>query len=330
MKLLKFMIGLTCLWLSLNTLAKQSTLEITTAAWNPYINAERQTLGSAARLLEQVYSQNSTLINWRYQNYDLAYRQVARNIHTVSFPYFKTPKRATEVLYSDPVFSVSSQIYYNRQYNQDIVTPEINNFRIGRVAGYSYGTEVDKLVSKARIYSDEALALNALLTNEIDYLPMTQSVMNELLNTQFHSQSLLLQPISNIQGSATMHVIASNNAKGKTVIAQLNKLLADSADLQSLNLTPTILKQTPDIAQLISAEGYPAILGQDSLTEEANYFALPQGSRVLVLKWSDKMLAASKSDRLYKTMIDLSLVVVLSGPHVGRELYIRNMHINLL
>lgn len=53
------------------------------------------------------------------------------------------------------------------------------------------------------------------------------------------------------------------------------------------------------------------------------------GSAARVLDWSPKILQASNTDRRYKTMIDASRVVVLNGPHVGKELMVRNMPIEL-
>ena len=84
-----------------------------------------------------------------------------------------------------------------------------------------------------------------------------------------------------------------------------------------------------DIARLITAEGYPAIVGQTSIAEKIDYYTLPQGTRVLVLNWSDKILSPSSTDRIYKSMTDLSYVVILNGPHVGKELYVKNMHLEI-
>jgi polar amino acid transport system substrate-binding protein len=311
--------------------AESPAISISTAPWQPYINAVDAPTGSAAQLLEQIYSQRNIRVNWRHQNYDLAFRQTAQGETQLSFPYFKTPQRVEQVLFSDPVLKVRSHIYYNRHYRREVISPQqLRSFKVGRVAGYSYGTEIDQLVEQAEIYSDEGLALTALLAGDIDYLPMTQSVMNHLLNSNFSAQKLLVRALPGIEGEASMHLIAARTAAGEARIAELNALLATSAGLKSLELSPLQLQQSPDIARLVATEGYPLILGQDTPKDDPNYYTLPQGSRVLVLQWSEKITVASKSDRLYKTMMDLSKVVVLNGPHSGRELYIRNMHIELL
>ncbi len=85
-----------------------------------------------------------------------------------------------------------------------------------------------------------------------------------------------------------------------------------------------------DLAQLVSAEGNPVILGRASGDSGDEFYALPLGTRVIVLEWSEKIARPSTNDRPYRIMMDESRVVVVSGPHVGRELYIRNMHLSLL
>lgn len=313
-----------------SVLANQTkTVSISTGSWQPYINPQDQPLGSAAELLRQLYSQNDTDINWQYQNFDLAYQQVQQAQKLAAYPYFLTPQRSDEVLFSAPIFNVTSHIYYNRQYNNNIDHDNLVNYRIGKVAGYSYGTEIDKLVNTAKVLTTEKQALIALLNNEIDYLPMTKSVMNTLLIEQFPERMLLVKPLDNMTGNASLHLIAAKSPQGHALITQLNQLLGQAKNLQSLQASPIQLPNKPDIARLISAEGYPVILGQSEEVGSPDYFTLPQGTKVLVLQWSGKILASSKSDRLYKNMMDLSKVVILNGPHVGKEMFIRNMYIEL-
>lgn len=312
------------------TLANDNTsLSVSTASWQPYINSQGEQLGSAAELLRQIFSQNDTQISWQYQNFDLAYQQVHKSQKLAAYPYFETPERREEVLFSDPIFNVTSHIYYNRQYNNDIDLTQLKSFRIGKVAGYSYGTEIDKIVTDAQVIATEKQALIALLNNEIDYLPMTESVMNTLLIEKFPERMLLVKPLENMTGNASLHLIAAKTPQGQALITQLDELLSQAKNLKSLQATPLQLPNKPDIARVISAEGYPVILGQSQVAGSVDYFTLPQGTKVLILQWSGKILASSKSDRLYKNMMDLSKVVVLNGPHVGKELFIRNMHIEL-
>lgn len=315
-----------CIILSSYTYAASVT--ITTAPWHPYINDKNG--GTAADLLQQIYSQDDIEINWLVQNYDLAFMQVANKQKLSSFPYFKTPEREASVRYSRPVFQVTSKLYYNRQFNNGIKKEEVNNYRVGQVAGYSYGANIDHILSNTRVYGSEEVALTALFKNEIDVLPMTESVMHHLLNTKFAPQKLLVKAVPGLSDTASLHLIAARTEQGEAIIKQLNILLDNVAHLQSLDLAPVPLDIPADIAKLKSSEGYPAILAQSDTSAEPKYFTLPQGTKVLVIEWSNKLIEASTSDRIYKNMMDVSKVVILNGPLVGKEVFVRNMHIELL
>ena len=306
-----------------------NSISIATNEWAPYINAEKKTLGTAADLLTQVLGQNEIQIDWQYKNYDLAFELVASGKQQLAYPYFKTAEREARALFSEPVFSVTNHIYYNRQHESKLNISQLEKHKFGRVAGYSYGQLIDAYLSEATTFSSEKEALESLFKNEIDFLPMTESVMNTLLNDTYRDQALLIKKLNDISGKDTLHIIAPKSVKGRVVIDTVNELLHQVKEIQSLQLSTVERFKTKDIARLISAEGYPVIVGQKSLNNATDYYTLPQGTRVLILSWSDKILSPSNTDRLYKSMIDLSHVVILNGPHVGKELYVKNMHLEI-
>ncbi|GAA0819226.1 hypothetical protein GCM10009111_23040 [Colwellia asteriadis] len=305
------------------------TISVATNEWAPYINAEHKPLGTAADILKQVLEQEQQTVAWGYKNYDLAFELVAKGKQPAAYPYFKTVNRAKRVLYSDAVFSVTSRIYYNRQYESQLNTGQLSKHKFGKVAGYSYGETIDEYLHDAVTYPNEKVALESLLKNEIDFLPMTESVMNTLLNNTYRDQALLIKQVDKIVGHDSLHLIAPNTKEGIALITDVNLLLTQVKNIQSLQPKPVERFKPQDIARLIAAEGYPAIVGQTTLTEETQYYTLPRGTRVLILQWSDKIISPSSTDRIYKSMIDLSHVVVLNGPHVGKELYVKNMHLEV-
>lgn len=310
-------------------------VQISTARWAPYINDVQQPAGSAAEILRQIFSQDDIEINWLYQNFDLAYEQVKSKNKLAAFPYLKTVERNEEVYFSRPVFQVVSRIYYNRQKTPRPASADgwpvlIQRGRVGAVAGYRYGDGIDELLAQAEIFPSDYEALTALLNNRIDFLPMTESVMNTLLNSKYQSQSLLVQPVEEIISNENLYLIAARTEQGEALISRLNKLISQAEGIQSLHPQPVSLLPSTDIAHLVTAEGYPAVIGQTNTRNNAQFYTLPAGTQVLVLKWSDNILKAANGNHLYRTMMDLSLVVVLNGPHVGKELYVKNMHIELL
>lgn len=313
----------------------QQKITLLTDVWPPYINEQGESKGSAAKLIDILFDYENVDTQWHYLPYEISYSQIKNENRLVSFPYFKTKEREGLVLYSDPVFSVTNKIYYNRQFLTAKTAEQAykNSQRIGKVAGYSYGELIDKKVSQGVVFATEELALTALFNHDIDVLPMTEGVMNYHLRTNFQYRQQLILPINNITETSSLHVIAARTPQGQTVIDKVNNALKslNSQGMSSLQTTTVATASPIDIAKLITTEGYPLIIGQSAVSgNNIEYYTLPQGTKASITKWSNKIIQSSKTDRIYKNMMDLSKMVLLSGPHVGKELFVRNMHIELL
>ena len=320
-----------------STSLETTSIQLYTDQWAPYINAEGEPAGRAAKLLELIAQEQSASLAWRYVPYELSYALITRassgDDALLGFPYFKTPVREQQVWYSKPLLKATNRIYFNRQFNSDESIKDISRLRIARVSGYSYGVKLDKHVKNAQIFRSEIAALNALFANKIDLLPMSETVMHEILRKHFPMRQELVKALQNYSDTSTLHIIASRNAAGRKSLDAIDKSLAHLKKLNISSFNDTSLAQPlpVDIAKLIAAEGYPAILGQTDLeASKAKYYTLPLGTQVAVTSWSKRLLDPSSSDRFYKTMVSLSKVVVLNGPHAGKELFIRNMHLELL
>lgn len=314
--------------------AADERVTVVTDIWPPYISAEGDEPGSAARMLELLLYLEGVEADWRYLPYELSLAQVSNKEELLSFPYFHSPEREEKVLFSKPIFSVTSHLYYNRQYTPDAAVADLKpqTARKGRVAGYSYGRKIDTLLADAKLYTSERDALTALFNHEIDLLPMTEGVMTALLLSHYPDRLQLIRPLPDMTDTSSLHVIAAKTPAGEQAIAKVNHALekAESLGLDSLQPANPSLPVAVDVAVLVSAEGYPAILGEVRGTSgAAEYYTLPQGTKVLVTEWSEKIRMPSATDRIYKNMMDVSRVVVLNGPHTGKELLVRNMHIEL-
>ncbi len=323
---------LSCTWLASTA---WSDTRILTDVWPPYINAEQEAAGSAAKLVNILLDKDQLTPSWHYLPYEISFHRVKTQQSLLAFPYFKTREREGSVVFSDPVFSVTSRIYYNRQFlnQQQAEHAYREKIRMGKVAGYSYGSAIDEEVEAANVYASEEQALTALLNHDIDLLPMTEGVMEHQLNNNFPLRKQLIVAVNSIADTSSLHVIGANNDAGRTLIKVINNALAtlDAQGMESLKSTATTTPAPVDVARLITSEGYPLIMGQSHATgDDIQYFTLPQGTQALIIQWSEKILSPSSTDRIYKNMMDLSKVVILNGPHVGKELFVRNMHIELL
>lgn len=320
---------------------------VLTNDWPPYINSENEEAGRAAKMLEVVSAYAGISVDWHYIPYADAQSLLALQEYTVSFPYLYTEARAKKFYYSDALYNTRIKVYFNRRfYQQSSFDDTLNNVKLGRVTGYSYGEYIDTLIENARAFETEMGALKALLNNEIDVLPMTEAVMQQLLKQYFPEQEKLVAAIEQpaLNAEHGLHVIASKTPEGLALINRINEAISTRMQLQGDYIQPAPASvEKIDEVLLTTSEGYPAILGRalsgsntqrqcDAevvATEMANYYTLPLGTHAIVLQWSSTILHPSHTDRIYKNMMEESLLLILNGPHVGKELCVKNMHINI-
>ncbi|GEA13133.1 hypothetical protein KUL49_35080 [Alteromonas sp. KUL49] len=331
---------LVCICLSLAVHSEE--VSVLTDKWSPYINEEGQASGRAAKNLEVLAYYGDFSVNWEYIPFADAQALLPLHTTTLAYPYFYTEARAAKFYYSEPLYFATLTLFYNRQGSEGN-TPDLDDteLRFGKVVGNSYGEAIDSLVSNGSVYPSDVAALGALLSNDIDVLPMAEGVMQSLLEAHFPDRSELILTVGAEQYSSRlgMHVIASKTDTGKALIDRVNKALSRRLALAGeyrYSQSPQVADV--DIALVKTAEGYPAILGRFNqkntqactLTYEDDvFYTIPMGTRVMVLTWSDKILNPSNTDRLYGNMTEESHVLVLNGPHVGKEVCVKNMHIEV-
>ena len=95
-------LGLTVLISALSIQAQ--SISVANYQWKPYVNESGQTLGTTAELLSQIVSQDDIDINWRYQNYDLAFELIAQGKQQAGFRTLKLANEQSEYCFLMPFF----------------------------------------------------------------------------------------------------------------------------------------------------------------------------------------------------------------------------------
>ena len=332
-----------CVALAAMTSARAETLKVYTGSWPPFVRAEGEPVGTAADVVRKVLRNMGHDASFEHFGFAFGYHAVKMGRAPGAFPYFETRARRDEVLFSRPLFTVRNTVYYNlqfREFTRDPVDPA--QLRVGRVTGYSYGEGLDAALSACPVsdavrcptFGSEIDAVRALLGNRIDLLPMTDSVATAILANNFPDEAELLRevPLEAYSSESTLHLIAPRNAEGRALIEAFDASHAEllSAGVLAAADTGRVVERADgtSVVRIVASEGFPIVVGV-AADDPDRYYAVPEGTRALVLAWSDKLSQPASDDRLYGVMVDLSLVVILDGPHVGRELRIRNMHLSI-
>ncbi|MEM9937815.1 MAG: hypothetical protein AAF768_03120 [Pseudomonadota bacterium] len=313
-----------------------------TDVYRPFILPEAEPAGEGTRMVGLILENMKQPYQIRYIDFAYALYAVETTPGTATFPWRKVAEREDKFHFSDTLIETETRVYYNRQ---TFATPpkrsDLSALNIGRVEAYAYTEGVEALFEEAasrpdtiKTYPGEVEAIRALLAGEIEILPLPSTVMEATTATNFPNQVDLLDTVEGISPLFSLHMIAPRTAAGKDFIDAFNEsyrsLVAAGVLTGPISGTEAMETGFGETAELVVSEGFPVIVGRRGLGGEDQFFAIPQGTRVLVLEWSETILRPSKTDRIYRSMVDETQVLILNGPHVGKELFVKNMHISVL
>jgi len=324
-------------------------VKVYTDTWSPFVAPEGEGLGPAQSTVRLIMNEADYEPEFVYLDYFQVYQLVEEKKINGAFPFFQTPARKGRVLFSKSLGETENFFYYD-VYNFNEVEPDLNNKQlvIGRVIGYSYGENIDSILENKeedskKVFSSELRAFQALISNEIDLLPMAEKVHDSMLHDYFPDYTDRMRNLIQkdeqgriIKNISTYHLIAPDNEAGKVFIEKFNAA-RDSLEEAGIKLVaeeplPTKNPHNSGYVRLTGTDNIPFIIGQDS--EEANnsttYFAIPLGTRGVVLEWSESIRNGSKGSKsLFSSMNDFSQLEIISGPHIGKELWVKNIHIEI-
>ena len=308
--------------------------EVYTAHWPPYVNKPGMELGTASSIVQMVYYQMELSPSWQELDYYFSYQQVVKSGVKASFPYFWTQQRADEVLFSAPLMKVENGVFYSTQNNS--VEPDltdINHLKVGRVAGYSYGEKLAFLLNDATVFSGEVMAITALVKGEIDLLPISVEVARNLIQEYYPHRIHEFKLLAGYSSKDAIHLIAPKTEEGAAFITNFNTALAALKQKGMIDqiLSAPKLGGGSGYVRLVPTEGFPVVTGFELTSEEADklFYVVPQGSRAVVLSWDQVVLKPHATEKIFDGMMNYSKVRIVDGPHAGRELYVRNMHLEV-
>lgn len=312
-----------------------------TDTYRPYVLPEGEVDGDAMRIVRLVLENMDLSYRMRYIDYGFALYATGEKPATVTFPWRKSSERVENYLFSRELVIVETELFYNRQ--RFATSPDkdrLDGYTFGAVVDNAYGEQIEAQLAAARardgglltFQSDQA-AIRALLKNEIDLLPLASAVKRATLRSVFPDQQALVRAVDGIKDTYPLHLVAAKSAEGEAFLARFNAsydALRERGILLPWDQTIVPFDASIGVtARLVAAEGFPVIVGREASDEGDVFYALPPGSRVLVLEWSRAIAEPSDADRVFQTMVAETRVLALSEPHVGRELYIKNMHLSM-
>lgn len=326
---------------SLSSSSRASTpLNIYAGDWAPYVHRNYET--DLEELVSNLLQLDHDQVHWRYTGFYFALENLRGGRYGVAFPFFNTSERNTEFLLSDSVLTVDNVLIYNerRLDFSDAPMDMSDDFwqavSFGGVVGYSYIGLIGNASLTVQNFPSEAQAVEALLTGAIDVLPIERNVWRSIALQYFPNRFFQLREVPAIQWRETLHLLAPDTPVGQQVISKFNQRLAaynernpdvsfhyDLLRLVELNEQGVVWLTSNDVRPVVFAHHHTEEGVQERLV-------LPNYTKGLVLKWAPDYFAPGNSQQsALHIMQSRSQVLLLNGPHVGKRVWVENVHIQL-
>jgi polar amino acid transport system substrate-binding protein len=322
-------------------------VDVGTGVWPPYVELGERPAGMISRIVATALHEAGATPEIHYLEFGLVYRLTREGRLPLAYPFYRTAAREGEVLFSAPLATLESSLLYSTRFHDFASTaPDLTALRLGRVAGYSYGAQLDSLLAAGTVYDSDLAALRALIDGAIDLLPMSVEVAEALMMRSLPHHRHELRTTPQFTSRDPVYAIFPDTEAGRALRDRFDAGLARMRENGLMDAVELSFASNPHhssgYVRLVPSEGYPVVIGQLAAPTTAGpgdggdgegrgaddgYFLIPQGTRGIVLQWSPATLQPGTSEAIYANMMELSLVRIVDGPQAGRELWVRNLHI---
>lgn len=305
-------------------------LLVTTGEWAPYSGASLPGGGVAAALVTAVFRQMGYQPDFRFlpwERAEIAARESGSdNGVRAAFPYWPDADRARDFYYSDAILTVELSIFYDSATNPagagiDSIG-DLQDFRIVPIRGYRYPPEFRAYLDSLTLAGDNVEAFELLVRSQRPLVVLEATEVGEALldgRLAAHAGRIRAAPDA---FPSEIHLIASKrNPNNLPLIRRFDRDLARLRESGRLAQIEAAARDAAD--QRHTVELRPITPGGRidgyASRDGAEAWALPRGTRAVVLQWSANHLEPRPAeDRAYERVH----VRILNGPQSGKDLFV--------
>lgn len=213
----------------LSAVHAEPPVPLATGEWAPFTSQNMSQQGVVTALVSDVFTRMGREPEISFFPWNRCYNLVLQGKVWGAFPYSWTPKRAKEVLFSEPV-SFSDTAWYHvgeppvRGYEK---LEELRHLHIAGVAGYFYKEDLDQAGLQVEYAPDEASAFRMLLAGRVDLAPMNVLVAEAIIDEHFPEHKDAFRRLDELYSRNDLRLIVSPHyPQAKELLDAFNKALA--------------------------------------------------------------------------------------------------------
>lgn len=185
----RWRIGILSMLLALGgTAVAGESVRITNGEWPPFTSRQLANGGLLSRIVAEAFALEGVTVEYGYFPWKRSYELAKSGRWDGSVGWAPSSEHRRDFEMSEPVIFVGKGLYHLKDTTFDWkVIDDLNRWRVGGTAGYSYGDEWDRAVKAGRLRIDEVTAdeqsLRKLLLRRIDVIAMEVEVAEYLIQT---------------------------------------------------------------------------------------------------------------------------------------------------
>lgn len=303
---------------------------LATGEWVPYSGERLANFGVASAVVSIVFRQMGyepklRILPWPRAEQSALENETRHGVRA-TFPYAFNVERGARFYYSKPIFDIQLAVFYNAKRTPGAAnirtTADLAEFFILPISGYRYPAAVEKFLGNTPAAENNVSAFKALLDSDKPLLVFESTeVGKEILRESLALEDNLIA-IAPLRISSPIHLIASKrNPDNSRLIRQFDETLEKMRQDGSLNQLKAQVLEAIDVQRAVHLQPLEPQRGIEAFVsaDKSASVLLPQGSRVVIERWSSNYLQA-KAVRAQTG--ELVKVRVLNGPQRGRILYV--------
>ena len=220
------------LTISLRPVFASDKLSLVTGEWKPYTSSTMDAHGFFSEIVTATFQKAGIEVRIDFYPWKRCEANVKSGGAFAAFPYSITEERKKFAYFSDPV-SISKTVFFysNRLHNTSVcsdTSADLKRYRIVGVLGYFYKEKFEEEMLKVAYVAKEEKALQLILYERYDLLPLNNYVGFSLIQEKFPDKgpyfSVCKQPLS----IDTLHLMISKRyPNSKVLLEKFNSALID-------------------------------------------------------------------------------------------------------
>jgi len=303
-------------------------IKIATGTWEPFVGPTLEGGGPVGMIVAETMQRMGYAPQLSFSSWDLTLEQTGRAEVFGAFPFIRSADRASRYAFSDSILTFEYVLFYHKPH---LPTPDtlraaadLATYRVGLVAGYDVWPALASAVAAFDTFKTSTAAFRALARGDIDFLPegllpglaIIRGPDIHVDATEFGYLDRTAHPWS----SATegLHLVMPRSSEARTFLDAFDATL--KAVKQSPLYSEAIggLRGTEPPMEVValrpvSGEAYPSVVAASG---EAASFAVPPGTRALVLAWPPAFRPRGSAPP------GRCKVKLLNGPQRGRVVFV--------